>query len=113
MFAPPKIAFPIAWSIIYLLMGIAYYIYRKNNDNEHTKKLYYSQLIINYLWSIIFFNLKLRLLAIFWIILLLINVYILIKRLQIEEKTSYYLFIPYMIWLLFATYLNISIYLLN
>lgn len=113
MFAPPKIAFPIAWSIIYVLMGIAYYIYRKNNDNDHTIKLYYTQLILNWLWSIIFFSLKLRLLSILWIIILVANVYILMKRFKIEEKTSYYLFIPYLIWLLFATYLNISIYLLN
>lgn len=111
--APPKIAFPIAWTIIYILMGIAYFIYRNKNDNYYTKRLYYTQLIFNFLWSVIFFNLKWRLLSIVWIIILLVVVFKLMKRFKIEEKTSYYLLIPYLIWLVFATYLNIGIYLLN
>ena len=111
--APPKWAFPVAWSIIYILMGIAYLIYRNNNNDYNTNKLYYIQLIINFLWSIIFFNLKWRLFSILWILILLITVILLMKRFKLEEKISYYLFIPYLIWLIFATYLNIGIYLLN
>ena len=111
--APPKWAFPVAWSIIYILMGIAYLIYRNNNNDYNTNKLYYIQLIMNFLWSIIFFNLKWRLFSILWILILLITVILLMKRFKLEEKISYYLFIPYLIWLIFATYLNIGIYLLN
>ena len=111
--APPKWAFPVAWSIIYILTGIAYLIYRNNNNDYNTNKLYYIQLIMNFLWSIIFFNLKWRLFSVLWIIILLVIVILLMKRFKLEEKTSYYLFMPYLIWLIFATYLNIGIYLLN
>ena len=109
--APPKILFPIMWSIIYILMGISYYLYRKNSDEKNI--LYYVQLIVNLLWSIIFFVFKFRLLAIFWIILLDILVYLLIVRFKRVNKVSAYLNIPYLLWCLFATYLTIGIYILN
>ena len=109
--APPKILFPIMWSIIYILMGISYYLYRKKTDQENT--LYYTQLIVNLLWSIIFFVFKLRLLSIFWIVLLDILVYLLIVKFKKVNSTSAYLNIPYLVWCLFATYLTIGIYILN
>ena len=112
--SPPSYLFPIVWNILYLLIGISYYIYRKNNnDNSLTIKLYYIQLILNYLWSIIFFTLKLRTLAVIWIIVLAITVIYLMIRFCKEERTSFYLFIPYILWVLFATYLNIGIVVLN
>lgn len=112
--SPPSYLFPIVWSILYLLIGISYYIYRKNNnDNPLTIKLYYIQLILNYLWSIIFFTLKLRTLAVIWIIVLAITIIYLMIRFYKEERTSFYLFIPYILWVLFATYLNIGIVVLN
>lgn len=112
--APPSIFFPIIWSIIYILMGISYYLLNKDNfvDNK-TKVIYYSQLAVNALWSIIFFVLKLRLLACFWIILLDILITIMIYKFYDIKKISAYLNIPYLIWCLFATYLTISIYILN
>lgn len=112
--APPKILFPIAWSIIYLLMGISYYIFKKNE--EDTKKedfIYYLQLIVNLLWSIIFFILKTRLLASIWIIILDILVIYIIYLFLKKVKVSAYLNIPYLLWILFATYLTIGIYILN
>lgn len=108
--SPPGIIFPIMWTILYLLMGISYYIYRKYNDN---KLIYYVQLFVNILWTIIFFNLKLRLLGVFWIILLLILIIILYKQFNKYNKLSSYLLIPYIIWVIFATYLTIGIYILN
>ena len=112
--SPPSYLFPIVWSILYLLIGISYYIYRKNNnDDSLTIKLYYIQLILNYLWSIIFFTLKLRTLAVIWIIVLAITIIYLVIRFYKEERTSFYLFIPYILWVLFATYLNIGIVVLN
>ena len=92
-------------------MGISYYLYRKNSDEKNI--LYYVQLIVNLLWSIIFFVFKFRLLAIFWIILLDILVYLLIVRFKRVNKVSAYLNIPYLLWCLFATYLTIGIYILN
>ena len=112
--SPPSYLFPIVWSILYSLIGTSYYIYRKNNnDNLLTIKLYYIQLILNYLWSIIFFTLKLRTLAVIWIIILAITIIYLMIRFYKEEITSFYLFIPYILWVLFATYLNIGIIVLN
>ena len=112
--SPPSYLFPIVWSILYLLIGTSYYIYRKNNnDDSLTIRLYYIQLILNYLWSIIFFTLKLRTLAVIWIIILAITIIYLMIRFYKEEITSFYLFIPYILWVLFATYLNIGIVVLN
>ena len=111
--APPNILFPIAWSIIYLLIGIAYYFYRKDYSDESVIKLYYLQLFFNLLWSVIFFIFKLRLLSVVWILVLDILVIILTIKYNNTKKVSAYLMIPYIIWLLFATYLNIGIYILN
>lgn len=116
--APPKLLFPIAWTIIYLLMGISYYLYKKDiqEETETTKKItivYYLQLFINLLWSIIFFILKNRLLASLWIIILDLLVIYLIYLFFKEKKIPAYLNIPYLLWILFATYLTIGIYLLN
>jgi len=112
--SPPKILFPIIWSIIYLLMGISYYIYRKDENNTKIEIIiYYLQLFINALWSIIFFVWKLRLLAVIWILLLLLTITIMIKQMYNRNKLSAYLNIPYLLWTIFATYLTIGIYLLN
>lgn len=113
--SPPSIIFPIAWSSIYLLLGISYYLIKKDEirTNNRLKVLYYTQLIVNYLWSIIFFIFKFRLLASAWIIILDILVFLMIKEIRHEKRVSSYLNIPYLIWILFATYLTIGIYLLN
>lgn len=109
--APPKILFPIIWSIIYLLMGIAYFIYKKNNDE--TNYIYYIQLTVNLLWSIIFFVLKWKFISVIWIILVDILIILTMKTFKKTSKISYYLFIPYLIWCIFATYLTIGIFILN
>ena len=109
--SPPKIAFPIAWSIIYILMGLAYYFYKRKTDDKNI--IYYIQLIVNLLWSIIFFVLKWRFISILWIILLDILVIFTMKKFKKYNKISVYLFIPYLLWILFATYLTIGIFILN
>lgn len=113
--APPKIFFPIAWSIIYLLMGISYYIFRKKitYNYSYEAKVYYIQLFVNLLWSIIFFVLKWRFISILWIVLLDLLVLYMIKLFKDKVKISAYLNYFYMAWILFATYLTIGIFILN
>lgn len=111
--APPSWIFPVMWSIIYLLMGISYYIYRKDDEDTIVSIIYYIQLFVNLLWSIIFFVFKFRLFACIWIVLLDVFVLFMIYLFWNKKRLSAYLNIPYMLWILFATYLTIGIYLLN
>ena len=112
--SPPSYIFPIVWTILYILMGISYFIATKDNGNDkELNQIYILQLLVNFFWPIIFFVLKMYFSAFFWIILLLILVIIMIKELLKNNKISGCLQIPYLIWLLFATYLNIGIFLLN
>lgn len=113
--APPKIIFPIAWSIIYLLMGLAYYFFKKEYPDNERKIVtnYYLQLFVNALWSIIFFLWKWRFIAIIWILWLAFLIIDLARCFYSKVKVATYLFIPYIIWVIFATYLTIGIYILN
>lgn len=112
--APPKILFPIAWTIIYLLMGLSYYLYKKESEElDMIDIVYYAQLFINIFWSFIFFLWKLRFFAILWILLLDILVIGLVYLFYQRKKISAYLNIPYLLWILFATYLTAGIYFLN
>ena len=112
--SPPSYIFPIVWTILYILMGISYFIATKDNGNDkELNQIYILQLLVNFFWPIIFFVLKMYFSAFFWIILLIILVIFMIKELLKNNKISGYLQIPYFIWLLFATYLNIGIFLLN
>lgn len=112
--SPPGIIFPIVWTILYILIGLSFYLYKKNSKKNKTIEIiYYIQLLLNFTWTIIFFTLKLRFLAIIWILALTISIYTLISLFKQIYKPSAYLLIPYLIWCIFATYLNIGIYLLN
>ena len=106
--SPPGIVFPIVWTILYIIMGYSFY-----KQNEQNKTIYYTQLIVNGLWSIIFFVFKWYLLATIWIILLIILVIIMIKNFYKENKLSGLINILYLLWLLFALYLSFGVYLLN
>jgi len=112
--APPAWLFPVAWTILYLLMGVAYYLYKRfENDFSIIEIVYYLQLFFNYTWTIFFFIFKWRGFSIFWIVILfLLSAFLTYKLLQ-KKKISGILFFPYLLWLLFATYLNIGIYVLN
>ncbi len=115
IFAPPGIVFPIVWSILYILMGISEYIISMSDSlyRNNALNIYYVQLIVNLLWSFIFFKFKLILLAAIWILLLIVLVILMIIKLKKVNMFSAYLQIPYLLWLVFALILNISIYILN
>ncbi len=108
---PPKILFPIVWTILYFLMSISLYLSSKYNKNLY--KVYGIQLILNSLWSPLFFMFKTYLFSTIELLILIIFVAIMIKEMKLENKLSAYLQILYFIWLLFALYLNVSIYILN
>lgn len=111
---PPGIVFPIIWTILYVLMGISYGIIKSNYlTDDEIDKVYYLQLIVNALWSVIFFSLKWRLFAFIWILLLIFLVINMIIKFYNKDKLAGLLQIPYLIWILFASYLNLAFYLLN
>lgn len=111
----PGVLFPIVWSILYLLMSISCYIITTKDDkNKDNAIIWYGiQLIINSLWSLIFFGFSAYLFSFIWIILLLISVIIMIVKFYKIDKTAAYLNIPYVLWILFAGFLNLGIYILN
>lgn len=113
--SPNGIVFPIAWSILYLLMAISLYIVSetKNLSIEKSYIIYIVQLVVNSLWTLLFFGLKLKLFSFIWIILLIILVIIMIKDFYNKNKVAGLLQIPYLLWLVFAGYLNLMIYILN
>lgn len=102
----PSWIFPVVWTILYTLMGVSsYLIYR---DRGVIPRIYLIQLFFNYTWVFIFFTFKLYLLAFIWIIILIILVVLMIKEFLSINKTAGYLQIPYLIWLLIATILNLT-----
>lgn len=112
--SPPGFIFGIVWSILYILMGISYGILdTKKLVDVKVNKIYYLQLIVNLIWPIIFFVFKQRLLAFIWIILLVVLIIYMIITFYKKNKLSAYLQIPYLLWTLFATYLNLGVYILN
>lgn len=112
--SPPSFVFPIVWTILYILMGISYGILKdKMLVDSSISGIYYIQLFVNLLWPIAFFVLKWRLFAFIWIVVLDILVIIMAVRFYNKNKTAGLLQIPYILWTLFASYLNLFIYLLN
>ena len=113
--APPGYIFPIVWTILYVLMGISsYLIHRSNHKNKETALIiYYFQLLINFSWPIFFFNYQNFLLALAILFILNILVIILIKVTYSINHLASYLLIPYLIWILFALYLNLWIFIHN
>ncbi|MBP3285086.1 MAG: tryptophan-rich sensory protein [Clostridia bacterium] len=112
--APPAFLFPIVWAILYTLMGISDGILTANSlKDAKTNFIYYLQLFVNALWPIAFFLLKWRFFAFLWIILLAVLIIWMIREFYKKNKLSAYLQIPYLLWTLFATYLNLGIWWLN
>ena len=112
--SPPSIVFPIVWTILYILMGVSYGILMSNSlVDARVNFIYYLQLFFNALWPIAFFVLKWRLFAFIWIVVLAILVFAMIVQFYNKNKIAGLLQLPYLLWTIFATYLNLSIYLLN
>lgn len=114
-FSPPSFLFPIVWTILYILMGISsYLIYSSDSPNKGKALATYAiQLIFNFFWSIIFFGASQYLFAFVWLIALIIIIIMMIYQFYAIEPLAAYLQIPYLLWCLFAAYLNFMIYRLN
>lgn len=115
--SPPAWLFPVVWTILYILMGIASYLVLASENNSDTVnialKFYIVQLAINFFWPILFFTFELYFFSFVWLLLLIVLVIITIVLFAQISKPAAYLMLPYLIWLIFAGYLNMSIYLLN
>ena len=107
-FTPPNIVFPIAWTALYIMMGIsiAFIFHSTHTYKSYCIKIFGAQLAANLLWSILFFYMRSPAYAMLDIILLDILVINYIIRGYFVSWVSSILFIPYLLWLLFATYLN-------
>ena len=112
--APPAYLFPIVWTILYFLMRVSYNLLEWNNQvDEQVRKAYYLQLIINLIWPILFFIFQWVGFSAIWLVLLFASVIYMIQIFYPKQKLSAILQIPYLIWLFFALYLNIAIWLLK
>jgi len=113
---PPAIVFPIVWGILFALMGISaaiVYMAPPSKDRTYGIIIYVLQLIVNFFWSIFFFNLQAFGFSFFWLLLLLGLIVTMIYKFYQVNKTAALLQIPYLIWTAFATYLTYNIWMLN
>ncbi len=115
--SPPGWLFPIVWTILYTLMGIASYLIQTVEGNDEQKKkaisLYRYQLIVNFLWPTFFFNFQWFFFSLLWLLLLWVLVFIMLLQFYKLSKPAAYLIVPYLLWLTFAAYLNFGVWLLN
>jgi tryptophan-rich sensory protein len=112
--SPPGWLFPIIWTILFILMGIASYLILTSDQPYYGALTVYGiQLAVNFFWSVIFFNLGWYLFAFFWLILLWLLILKTLERFCLISNTAGYLLLPYLLWVTFAGYLNLAIYLLN
>ncbi len=109
--SPPMWLFPVVWSILYVLMAVGYTMVA--DKSPKAKKLYYTQLAFNFLWTIVFFKLNWFLFAFIWLIVLLVLVVKMAAEFWKVKPVAGYLQIPYILWLVFAGYLNFMVYWLN
>ena len=110
--SPPNLVFPIVWSILYLLMGISAGLVSGSGDETRRLVLtvFVVQLVLNFLWCITFFTMRIPLLGLIDILLLDAMVLLYIVLSYRVHRTASYLFVPYIVWLMMATYLNAYIY---
>ena len=113
--APPSILFPIVWSILYTLMGVSSYLISTSNhpDSGNALFIYALQLIVNFIWPLVFFNGQMFWIAFATILLLWALIIIMIRRFYEIRPLAAYLQIPYLVWVTFAAYLNLMIAILN
>ena len=112
---PPPWVFAVAWTVLYILMGVSSYIIRSYGEEAtRTASAFYAlQLAFNVTWPLIFFGAKSYLFAFIWLLILFgLAVAMVVSFWKIDKKAAL-LEIPYIVWLAFAAYLNLGVYVLN
>jgi len=114
--SPPEWLFPVAWGILYALMGIGAARIEAQPDSSGRSRslnLFIAQLIVNFFWSPIFFNTQAYGVALLWLALLWVLVFLMILSFRKADKAAAWLQLPYLAWLSFAIYLNYGVWRLN
>lgn len=112
---PPSYVFPFVWTVLFILMAIGASMIFLSRDPGRGKALliFFAQLIVNFFWSIFFFNFQAYLFSFFWLLLLWVLIFVMIVLFYRISKTAALLQIPYLLWVTFAGYLNFMVWLLN
>lgn len=114
--SPPGIVFPIVWGILFALMGAGaalVYLSPASSSRSRALRIYFVQLAFNFCWSLIFFNLQNFLLALAWLLVLWALILWMILTFFRVSKGAARLQVPYLLWVTFAAYLNLGVWLLN
>ena len=114
--SPPAIVFPIAWAALYALMAIGaarVYLARPSAARSRSLRLYLIQLAFNFFWSIIFFNMQAFGIAFVWLAALWALILMMLLSFRRSDRTAATLQYPYLLWVLFAGYLNLGVWMLN
>lgn len=115
--SPPGWVFPVVWTVLYLLMGYASYRVltsgREMSQIRGALRLYGVQLLVNFLWPLVFFGLQWRLAALFVLIALWVLVFLTMRKFSKIDEVAGDLLLPYLVWVTFAGYLNFGTYVLN
>ena len=116
-FAPPNWIFGPVWTLLYLLMGVAFYLIWKQGWKKKkvkTAELFFlAQLTLNFIWSPIFFGLRSPLLGLIVIVVMWVLIVMTMKKFYPLSRLAFYLLVPYLLWVSFATILNAAVVVLN
>jgi tryptophan-rich sensory protein len=113
---PPGWLFPVVWVVLYALMGIGaarIWLAPKSGERFWALNLFVIQLVVNFFWSLIFFNAQAFGFALLWLVLLWVLVFLMVRQFHRVDRLAALLQIPYLIWLTFAAYLNFGVWVLN
>ena len=113
--APPGWVFPVVWTILFILMGIAaYLVWIKNDPNRDTTLLWYAaQLVFNFCWTLLFFNARWFGVSLLWLLVLWALILITTIKFYRTTPAAGWLMLPYLLWVTFAAYLNAGVWYLN
>lgn len=113
--SPPGWVFPVVWTVLYILMGVAAYLVwmRDSTGRNGALVLYAAQLIFNFVWPLLFFHVQNYALAFFWLAALWVLILLTTVRFFKETPAAGWLMLPYLVWVVFAAYLNAGVWLLN